>query len=268
MYYLYGENYQEIQSIIESSFFNQLVAYLLNNESIILRDLKKQFADESLFDKKLEKLIEAGLVVRQNRRYTFGGKILTDYYELPEVIKNASLTPQFLMQLASKMKKIAAGEFYLLNSEQVVWFQTFQTPYFSWHILYNHPEQTNIATYFNACATQNHLENHRQMYALLGDVDVNYYLDQIEVLIEKIKKGRRRIRHSIFVESAEQFGLIEKFEDRLIIRSDVLIEEDVPVAKEDAILLAAFDSLTAIEQRQVLNSLMQQLHMECLQQIK
>lgn len=268
MYYLYGENYQEIQSIIESTFFDQLVAYLLNNESIILRDLKKQFADESLFDKKLEKLIDAGIVVRQNRRYTFGGKILTDHYELPEVVKEVSLTPRLLMQLAMRMKKIAESDFYLLNSEQVGWFQTFQTPYFSWHILYNHPEQTNIATYFNACATQNHLENHRQMYALLGDIDVNYYLDQIEVLIEKIKKGRRRIRHSIFVESAEQFGLIEKSEERLMIRSDVLIEKDISLDEEKDILFTSFDSLTAIEQRQVLADMMQQLQIECLQQIK
>ncbi|EOT44264.1 DUF1803 domain-containing protein [Enterococcus columbae] len=270
MNYLYGKNYQTVQAIIESPFFDRLVDYLINHDSVILRELKKQFADEHLFEKNLEKLIAAKIIIRENRRYTFGGEILNEKSSLVDPqfsVDPTLLNRHLLMQLANRLKAISAEDFYLVKTDQLAYFKTYQTPYFSWQILYKNPRQTNVATYFTACATQNHLDAHQEMYTLIGDVDVIYYLDQIEVLIEKIKKGRRRIRGSIFVSSAEKFGLIQAVDERLMIAKDVIVGEEETLENFEAIF-QLFDNYSAIEQRQILADLMQQLNVEQVQKIK
>lgn len=269
MNYLYGQKYRAVQSIIESPFFDRLVDYLINHESVILRELKKHFADEHLFEKNLEKLIDAKIIIRENRRYTFGGKILKADCQIVDdqfLVDTTLFSRRLLMQLANRLKEIDFEDFYLIKTDQLAYFKTYQTPYFSWQILYKNPKQTNIATYFTACLTQNHLENHQEMYTLIGDVDVVYYLDQIEVLIEKIKKGRRRIRGSIFVESAERFGLIQATDERLMIAADVLVGEEEMLENVEPIF-QLFDACSAINQRQILANLMQQLNIEQIQKI-
>lgn len=61
-----------------TSFFKDLVAFLYQHDDVTLRQIKAAFPEVTKIDRLLEEYIQAGYIIRENKRYTIGLDLLED----------------------------------------------------------------------------------------------------------------------------------------------------------------------------------------------
>lgn len=214
---IYETSDTELAEIVSSPFFAELVT-LLEAEIPTLRHLKEVFGNK--VEKKLEKLIKKGIIQRKERRYfidfpiiEIDNKLLDDW--VATIIKSA------LEKNERERRAFLEALFPRDNSEMFCGIEV-SVPLAYYASLSN--ESLTVASlsveewpltlprYFSNLRTKQIEPVYKELVCLIGDVDPAYYLDQVQVVIEKILVQRRQIRESIFVESMRQFGLIRKTE--------------------------------------------------------
>nr|WP_282916447.1 DUF1803 domain-containing protein [Enterococcus cecorum] len=261
MEFFYGQKFQKIAPLIHSTFFMELVKYLNTYQDVTLRQLKADLTTEVHFDKRLDTLIAYGLIKRQSRRYTLHFPIYSEIIKdnaFNEVVDQATM-----IELARNLKPLENNSFYAMDIATFAHFDVLSNGYMRIETLYNDVTGQHLAGYLQACQQQMHLDKYTEMYNLLGDVDAQYLLDQYEVLFDKILHKRRRIRDSIFVQSAIDFGFVQR-EEQLVFTPDLLLDTHVNIAPE---LLEKFAQKSACEQRMLLTQILNNNDVNLIQNI-
>lgn len=243
MKFFYSPHFRSLQPILESSKFHELVEELLNSqEPPTLRALKSKFTDGS-FDKILDRLIAEKLIIRQERRYYLGFPIYTehdqqqiqvsdDFYqaarnwstqEIAGFIKSFAASSVENKYFYGCQQGVEQGAVYALSHEQ---FQLISYSETQW--------PPTLPAFFEANEQLRTLAIYDELMDLIGDVDPVYYLDQVSVILERIRKNKK-VRPSIFLESLQRVEIISPELHLLLeeINCDNLKNERYPSSEKD-----------------------------------
>ena len=183
-------------------FFWDLVDYLDRHDDVILRQIKAQFPTQPV-DKYLEEYIKAGLILRENKRYTLNLPFLesADLVDLDQEV--------FVRDDSHVYQEILEKD-----------FQTELRNQTNAAILEEHTdfarEKMTLSNYFYKVKFQYPLtEEQQRLYEILGDVNPEYALKYMTTFLLKfIKKDQlMQKRTDIFVDSLVLLGYIVQNED-------------------------------------------------------
>ena len=183
-------------------FFIDLVDYLDQHDDVILREIKARFPDVAV-DKLMEEYIKAGLIRRENKRYSLNLPFL-------ESIGNLSLDQEIFVREDSPVYQA------LLEKS----FETELCNQTNAAILVEKSdfarEKMTLSNYFYKVKHQYPLtEKQQELYAILGDINPEYALKYMTTFLLKFLKKDQLIqrRRDIFVESLVVLGYVVQNEE-------------------------------------------------------
>ncbi|WP_413538833.1 DUF1803 domain-containing protein [Enterococcus malodoratus] len=210
-------NNKKIESALKQKEIQELLSYFhVLPEPVILREIRKNFPQQTHLDKNLDMLIDNGIILRQSRRYQFCSEVVVDY-PTTDMVKHfiqrnteTYSTEQLLVWLGEKLWSDNSGETLIAD-----------IPFPTCNRLVN--ESFHLVTI--NCASKltetlpNYFENisrpklFPQLSELIGDVNPDFFNNQIGLIIERIMADKSPRRDSIFLESLLNSGVIEKQPD-------------------------------------------------------
>ena len=183
-------------------FFQELIDYLDQHEDVILREIKREFADAANIDRSIEDFIKAGYIKRENKRYYLSLPLLESLEDLhldQEVfIRDDSPLYQELLELRFETRLSNQTNAAVLLEET-----DFQR------------DKLTLANYFYKMQRQYPLsEAQKPLYVILGDVNPEYALKYMTTfLIKYVRKDElMQKRRDIFVDSLVILGYIRQNE--------------------------------------------------------
>ena len=183
-------------------FFKDLINYLDQQDDVILRQIKAQFSDQPV-DKLMEEYIKAGLILRENKRYTLNLPFLesADLVDLDQEVFVRE-DSEFYQELKAKVFQTELRN--TTNAAILVEETDFER------------NAQTLSNYFYKVAQQYSLtEEQEKLYAILGDVNPEYALKYMtSFLLKFLKKEEiKQKRRDIFVDSLVLLGYIIQNED-------------------------------------------------------
>ena len=183
-------------------FFKDLINYLDQQDDVILRQIKAQFTDQPV-DKLMEEYIKAGLILRENKRYTLNLPFLesADLVDLDQEVfvrEDSELFQELKAKVFQTELSNTTNEAILI--EETDFARNAQT----------------LSNYFYKVKHQYPLrEEQEKLYAILGDVNPEYALKYMtSFLLKFLKKEEvQQKRRDIFVDSLVLLGYIIQNED-------------------------------------------------------
>ena len=184
------------------SFFIDLVDYLDRHDDVILREIKAQFPDVAV-DKLMEEYIKAGLILRENKRYSLNLPFLesTDNLALDQEIFIREDSPVYQALLEKTFETELRNQ---TNAAILVEKTDFART------------KMTLSNYFYKVKQQYPLtEKQQELYAILGDVNSEYALKYMTTFLLKFLKKDHLIqkRRDIFVESLVVLGYVKQNEE-------------------------------------------------------
>lgn len=183
-------------------FFQELIDYLDQHEDVILREIKREFADAANIDRSIEDFIKAGYIKRENKRYYLSLPLLESLEDLhldQEVfIRDDSPLYQELLELRFETRLSNQTNAAVLLEET-----DFQR------------DKMTLANYFYKMQRQYPLsEAQKPLYVILGDVNPEYALKYMTTfLLKYVRKDElMQKRRDIFVDSLVILGYIRQNE--------------------------------------------------------
>ena len=180
-------------------FFKDLINFLDQHDDVILRQIKAQFTDQPV-DKLMEEYIKAGLILRENKRYTLNLPFL-ESADLVDLDQEVFVRED--SELFQKLKaKVFQTELSNTTNEAILIEETD----------FARNAQT-LSNYFYKVKHQYPLrEEQEKLYAILGDVNPEYALKYMTSFLLKFLKKEvvQQKRRDIFVDSLEVLGYIRK----------------------------------------------------------
>ena len=183
-------------------FFIDLVDYLDQHNDVILREIKAQFPDVAV-DKLMEEYIKAGLILRENKRYSLNLPFL-------ESIDDLTLDQEFFVREDSPVYQDLVEK-------------TFETELHNQTnaaILIEHTDfarqKMTLSNYFYKVKNQYPLtEAQQKLYDILGDVNPEYALKYMTTFLLKFLKKDQLMqkRHDVFVDSLVVLGYVVQNEE-------------------------------------------------------
>lgn len=182
--------------------FEKLINYLDQQDDVILREIKREFAGFPNLDRFMEECIKAGYIRRENKRY---------YQQVPllEKLENLSLDQEVFIRDDSPIYQE------LLNLR----FETQLTNQTNAAILLEKTDfqrdKLTLSNYFYKMQRQYPLsEEQKPLYAILGDVNPEYALKYMTTFLLKYvrKDVLLQKRRDIFVDSLVILGYIRQNE--------------------------------------------------------
>ena len=182
--------------------FEKLINYLDQHNDVILREIKREFADFPNLDRFIEECIKAGYIRRKNKRY---------YQQVPLLENLESLT------LDQEVFIRDDSPFYqeLLNLR----FETQLANQTNAAILLEKTDfqrdKLTLSNYFYKMQRQYPLsEEQKPLYAILGDVNPEYALKYMTTFLLKYVRKDELLqkRRDIFVDSLVTLGYIRQNE--------------------------------------------------------
>lgn len=182
--------------------FEKLINYLDQQDDVILREIKREFAGSSNLDRFMEECIKAGYIRRENKRY---------YQEVPllENLENLSLDQEIFIRDDSPIYQE------LLNLS----FETQLANQTNAAILLEKTDfqrdKLTLSNYFYKMQRQYPLsEEQKPLYAILGDVNPEYALKYMTTFLLKYVRKDELLqkRRDIFVDSLVILGYIRQNE--------------------------------------------------------
>lgn len=182
--------------------FEKLINYLDQQDDVILREIKREFAGSSNLDRFMEECIKAGYIRRENKRY---------YQQVPLLENLESLT------LDQEVFIRDDSPFYqeLLN----LCFETQLANQTNAAILLEKTDfqrdKLTLSNYFYKMQRQYPLsEEQKPLYAILGDVNPEYALKYMTTFLLKYVRKDELLqkRRDIFVDSLVILGYIRQNE--------------------------------------------------------
>lgn len=186
--------------LTRQDFFKDLVNFLYQTDDVTLRQIKAQFQDVSKIDRLIEEYVQAGYIIRDNKRYTIG-------FDLLESLENIDLDSQIFVDDKSQV----------YTDLMAITFETRLENETNDLVLV---EKTSIArdeltlsNYFFKLAENLPMSELQQpLYDLLGDVNQAYALKYMTTFLLKFvdKDEVAQKRPDIFVEALDLLGYIKK----------------------------------------------------------
>lgn len=182
--------------------FEKLINYLDQQDDVILREIKREFAGSSNLDRFMEECIKAGYIRRENKRY---------YQQVPllENLENLSLDQEVFIRDDSPIYQE------LLNLS----FETQLANQTNAAILLEKTDfqrdKLTLSNYFYKMQRQYPLsEEQKPLYAILGDVNPEYALKYMTTFLLKYVRKDELLqkRRDIFVDSLVTLGYIRQNE--------------------------------------------------------
>lgn len=210
--------------MIFDPLFKEIVNYLYDqkDQEIILRQIKANILTDVNLDLYLDKLINYGLIKRQNRRYSLTFPIFSAKKNI-QVAHSITDTLQSLVQEnTSQISYFIFGEWLwglLFEEEQKEYFFGIESspdnlPLFRKSQTGNSQLQfvsiyqdsllpLDLANYFNLLSNRRALpEQFKQLQHIIGDVDIHYFITQIQKVIRSVKRNTSKIRKRNIFEEA------------------------------------------------------------------
>ena len=182
--------------------FEKLINYLDQQDDVILREIKREFAGFPNLDRFMEECIKAGYIRRENKRY---------YQQVPllEKLENLSLDQEVFIRVDIP-----------LYQELMTWrFVTQLTKQTNAAILLEKTDfqrdKLTLSNYFYKMQRQYPLsEEQKPLYAILGDVNPEYALKYMTTFLLKYVRKDELLqkRRDIFVDSLVTLGYIRQNE--------------------------------------------------------
>lgn len=186
--------------LTRQDFFKDLVNFLYQTDDVTLRQIKAQFQDVSKIDRLIEEYVQAGYIIRDNKRYTIG-------FDLLESLENIDLDSQIFVDDESPV----------YTDLMAVTFETRLENETNDLVLV---EKTSIARdeltlsnyFFKLSENLPMSELQQPLYDLLGDVNQAYALKYMTTFLLKFvdKDEVAQKRPDIFVEALDLLGYIKK----------------------------------------------------------
>ncbi|WP_048763353.1 DUF1803 domain-containing protein [Streptococcus cristatus] len=182
--------------------FEKLINYLDQQDDVILREIKREFAGFPNLDRFMEECIKAGYIRRENKRY---------YQQVPllEKLENLSLDQEIFIRDDSPIYQE------LLNLS----FETQLANQTNAAILLENTDfqrdKLTLSNYFYKMQRQYPLsEEQKPLYAILGDVNLEYALKYMTTFLLKYVRKDELLqkRRDIFVDSLVILGYIRQNE--------------------------------------------------------
>lgn len=235
-YFASNENEEELNKIIIDPLFNKIVAYLSNRngQEVILRQIKAAIPTDSNLELYLDKLIKHKLLKRENRRYTLIFPIYTkeNLLKLPDSIEKSFrkimeeqtmandyfLFGEWLWSLFFE-KEQGTYFFGVRNSiESLSFFLKKEAGNDSMRFVSIYPDNLiplDLANYFNLLSRGQELPpKFDSLQNLIGDVDIHYFISQIQKVMRSVKRNNyRERRQTIFQEALLVTGDLKKNEE-------------------------------------------------------
>ena len=182
--------------------FEKLINYLDQQDDVILREIKREFAGFPNLDRFMEECIKAGYIRRENKRY---------YQQVPllDNLENLSLNQEIFIRDDSPIYQE------LLNLR----FETQLANQTNAAILLEKTDfqrdKLTLSNYFYKMQRQYPLsEEQKPLYAILGDVNPEYALKYMTTFLLKYVRKDELLqkRRDIFVDSLVTLGYIRQNE--------------------------------------------------------
>lgn len=182
------------------AFFKDLVAFLYQHDDVTLRQIRAAFPEVTKIDRLLEEYIQAGYIIRENKRYTIGLDLLED-------VACVSLDSQVFVDdqsevFAELMALRFETELANTTNDLVVREETGIAR-----------DDLTLANYFFKLDENLPLSAaQKPLYDLLGDVNPQYALKYMTTFLLKFarKDEVAQKRPDIFVTALELLGYIHK----------------------------------------------------------
>ena len=188
--------------LTRKSFFQELIDYLDQHETVILREIKREFEGVSNIDRSIEEYIKAGYIQRENKRYYLTLPFVESLEDLrldQEVfIRDDSPLYQELLELRFKTQ---------LSNQTNAAVLLEETDFLR--------DKLTLANYFYKMQRQYPLSDaQKPLYAVLGDVNPEYALKYMTTfLLKYVRKDElMQKRRDIFVDSLVILGYIRQNE--------------------------------------------------------
>lgn len=186
--------------LTRQDFFKDLVNFLYQTDDVTLRQIKAQFQEVSKIDRLIEEYVQAGYIIRDNKRYTIG-------FDLLESLENIDLDSQIFVDDESPV----------YTDLMAITFETRLENETNDLVLV---EKTSIARdeltlsnyFFKLSENLPMSELQQPLYDLLGDVNQAYALKYMTTFLLKFvdKDEVAQKRPDIFVEALALLGYIKK----------------------------------------------------------
>lgn len=186
--------------LTRQDFFKDLVNFLYQTDDVTLRQIKAQFQNVSKIDRLIEEYVQAGYIIRDNKRYTIG-------FDLLESLENIDLDSQIFVDDESPV----------YTDLMAITFETRLENETNDLVLV---EKTSIARdeltlsnyFFKLSENLPMSELQQPLYDLLGDVNQAYALKYMTTFLLKFvdKDEVAQKRPDIFVEALALLGYIKK----------------------------------------------------------
>lgn len=186
--------------LTRQAFFQDLINFLYQTDDVTLRQIKANFPEVPKIDRLIEEYVQAGYIIRDNKRYTIG-------FDLLDSLENVSLDSQLfvddqsaiyedLMALTFETRLInEANDLVLVEKTSIA------------------RSELTLSNYFFKLADNLSMSKAQEpLYDLLGDVNLQYALKYMTTFL--LKFGRKdevvQKRPDIFVETLEKLDYIRK----------------------------------------------------------
>ncbi|MGX7262605.1 DUF1803 domain-containing protein [Enterococcus crotali] len=258
-YFTSNKNEKELDNIISDPLFKKIIDYLSEhkNQEVILRQIKAAIPTDSNLELYLDKLIKYNLIERKNRRYS----LVFPVYSAEEKL----LVPDSITDLLENLIQATPPQIHYFIFGEWLWpllFEEEQDSYFfgvqassNTIPLFRKREEGNstlqfvsiyqdevipldLANYFNLLSKRQKLPEHfKPLQAIIGDVDINYFIAQVQKVIRSVKRNTSRVKKQNIFEQAllTTKDLKRNPEGKLILTATQL--DDVTLSEENKIML-------------------------------
>lgn len=186
--------------LTRQDFFKDLVNFLYQTDDVTLRQIKAQFQEVSKIDRLIEEYVQAGYIIRDNKRYTIG-------FDLLESLENIDLDSQIFVDDESQV----------YTDLMAITFETRLENETNDLVLVEKTsiarDELTLANYFFKLSENLPMSELQQpLYDLLGDVNQAYALKYMTTFLLKFvdKDEVAQKRPDIFVEALALLGYIKK----------------------------------------------------------
>lgn len=186
--------------LTRQAFFQDLINFFYQTDDVTLRQIKANFPEVPKIDRLIEEYVQAGYIIRDNKRYTIG-------FDLLDSLENVSLDSQLFVDDQSA----------IYEDLMALTFETRLTNEANDLVLV---EKTSIArseltlsNYFFKLADNLPMSKAQEtLYDLLGDVNPQYALKYMTTFLLKFSRKDEvaQKRPDIFVETLEKLDYIRK----------------------------------------------------------
>lgn len=186
--------------LTRQTFFKDLVNFLYQTDDVTLRQIKAKFQEVPKNDRLIEEYVQAGHIIRDNKRYTIGIELLNS-------LENISLDSQIFVddesQIYTDLMKLTfetrldneANDLILVEKTSIV------------------RDELTLSNYFFKLAENLPMSKAQEvLFDLLGDVNPQYALKYMTTFLLKFarKDEVAQKRPDIFVEALEKLDYIRK----------------------------------------------------------